>query len=216
MRLFNPEWEAIKQFEHSAKVRDVQFDLDGKAVPEDHGEALLEALAPHLPWLAETPLAGIHPIHGASTGHGTLVINRRAKLVLRLPTEKAAAAAALCQQSIDLGCGPIRIGALKEKPLMPFGYLYAPLVNMGTSVEADFLAAARAAFDALGVQGGLIPGKHRRMRTPQGEISGYSLMLHDVTLEQSITVQETGIGQHRLLGCGVFVPHKSIKEVAAG
>ncbi|TCJ15700.1 hypothetical protein EZJ19_06425 [Parasulfuritortus cantonensis] len=39
-------------------------------------------------------------------------------------------------------------------------------------------------------------------------------MLHDVSLEQSLQVQEQGLGRHRAYGCGLFVPHKSIKEVA--
>jgi CRISPR-associated protein Cas6 len=216
MRLFNPEWEAIKEFQHTAMVRDALLDLAGQELPEDHGQALYEALLIHLPWLKDTPDAGIHPIHGAPSGRGTLVINRRAKLILRLPIPRLADALALVGKSIDLGCGAIRIGDLKEKPLMPFGYLYAPFVDLGTTDEALFLDRARARLEELGVQGGLIPGKQRRMHIPEGEVGGYSLMLHDVTLAQSITVQEQGIGGNRLRGCGIFVAHKSIKEVSGG
>ena len=216
MRLFNPEWEAIKEFAHNATVRDAQFDLSGHELPEDHGQILYESLVASLPWLGETEDAGIQPIHGAPTGRGTLVINRRAKLVLRLPIPRLADAASLCGKRIDLGYGAIDIGALKERPLMPFNYLYSPFVDLGTTDEAAFLEAARTQLDALGIQGGLIPGKQRKMHTPDREIGGYSLMLHDVTLAHSITVQEKGIGQNRIRGCGIFVPHKSIKEVAGG
>jgi CRISPR-associated protein Cas6 len=217
MRLFNPEWEAIKEFQHTATVRDAQLDLDGKEVPEDHGQILYDALLPHLPWLQDTPQCGIHPLHGAASGRGTLVINRRAKLVLRLPIARLEDAKTLCGKAIDLGFGVIKIGDLKEKLLMPFGYMYAPIVDMGCTDEGEFLTAARASLDAMCIQGGgLIPGKQRKMRTPNGEIGGYSLMLHDITLEQSIALQEHGIGANRLLGCGLFVPHKSIKEVTAG
>lgn len=214
MRLFNPEWEAIKQFQHTASVRDVQFDLNGLELPEDHGQALYEALLARLPWLRDVPGAGIHSIHGAASGRGTLMINRRAKLVLRLPLERLGDAAALTGTSMDLGCGPIGIGPLKEKPLIPFHYLYSSFVDMGTTDEADFLAAARMELENLGIQGGLIPGKQRRMHAPDGDIGGYSLMLHDVSLDHSILVQERGIGRNRIRGCGIFVPHKSIKEVA--
>ena len=216
MRLFNPEWEAIKEFQHTATVRDAQFELDGLELPEDHGHVLSQAVLAHLPWLADTPEAGILPIQGAASGRGTLVINRRAKLLVRLPLARLGDAGALVGKTLDLGFGPIRIGAMKEKPLMPFGYLYSPFVDMGTTDEAEFLDKAKACLEALGVQGGLIPGKQRKMHTPDGDIGGYSLMLHDVTLAHSITVQERGIGENRLRGCGIFVPHKSIKEVAAG
>jgi CRISPR-associated protein Cas6 len=216
MRLFNPEWEAIKEFEHTAKVRDAQFDLAGSELAEDHGQALFDSLTRLAPWLAGSDKSGIHPIHGAASGRGTLVINRRAKLVLRLPLALLDAAKDLCGQSIDLGCGPIRIGDLKIKPLQPFGYLYAPFVDMGTADEERFLELAAAQLEKMGVQAGLIPGKPRKMLVPDGEVVGYSLMLHDVTLANSILIQEQGLGWNRLKGCGLFVPHKSIKEVTAG
>jgi CRISPR-associated protein Cas6 len=216
MRLYNPEWEAIKEFQHTATVRDAVFDLSGQELPEDHGQALLEALLAHLPWLKDTPDAGIHSIHGASSGHGTLVINRRAKLVLRLPLARLVEAQALVGKDMNLGCGPIRIGAMKEKALTPFQYLYSHFVDLGTTDEVEFLGTVRARLDEMGIQGGLIPGKQRKMHTPDGDIGGYSLMLHDVSLAHSITIQEQGIGRNRLRGCGIFIPHKSIKEVAVG
>ena len=40
-------------------------------------------------------------------------------------------------------------------------------------------------------------------------------MLHDLKLEQSALLQQVGLGEHRKLGCGIFVPHKSIAAVAA-
>jgi len=86
MRLFNPEWEAIKEFEHTALCRDVQFDLAGHELPEDHGFALFEELARHLPWLRETPEAGVHPVHGAPSGrNANLVIN---ELQVRAPLKE--------------------------------------------------------------------------------------------------------------------------------
>jgi len=216
MRLFSPEWEAIKEFQHTAGVRDAQFDLAGLELPEDHGQALYQALLTHLPWLNDTPQAGIHSIHGAVSGRGTLMINRRAKLVLRLPISRLTDARVLVGKTMDLGCGPIQIGDLKEKPLMPFNYLYSPFVDMDAVDEGEFLLRVRAGLEALGVQAGLIPGKQRKIRTPEGDIGGFSLMLHDVSLAHSITVQESGIGRNHLRGCGIFVPHKSIKEVAGG
>jgi len=216
MRLFNPEWEAIKEFEHTAKVRDAQFDLAGNELAEDHGQALFEALTRLAPWLADATEGGIHPIHGAPSGRGTLVINRRAKLLLRLPLAQLDTAKDLCGQTIDLGCGPIRIGDLKIKPLQPFGYLYAPFVDMGTGDEGRFLELAASQLEKMGIPAGLIPGKPRKMLVPDGEVVGYSLMLHDLTLAHSIVVQEQGLGQNRLKGCGLFVPDKSIKAVTAG
>lgn len=216
MRLYNPEWEAIKEFDAHASMREAQFDLAGQHLPLDHGYALFQAVCRRLPWLADTPAAGIHPIQGADNGSGVLVIGRRTKLFLRLPIPRMADAAILSGATFDLGHGPITVGALKERPLTPFAYLYSHFVDLGVPDEAAFVAEARRQLDEMGLTGGLIPGMHRKMRTPGGDIEGFSLMLHDVTLAQSITLQERGLGGHRGLGCGLFIPHKSIKEVTAG
>lgn len=214
MRMYNPEWEAIKDFDYTPRFKDVQFDLIGAEIPADHGAALYAELVRHLPWLANTPEAGVHPVHGAPTGrNANLVINRRVKLVLRLPVERVADARPLEGKCIDPGAGPITISGLKEKQLTPYATLYSPFVVTGAEDEAEFMAAARHLIQQMGIQCGLIPGKQRKMHTPEGVVTGYSLMLHDLSLLQSLVVQESGLGRHRGYGCGLFVPHKSIKEV---
>jgi CRISPR-associated protein Cas6 len=216
MRLFNPEWEAIKEFERTSTVRDLLFELDGRELPADHGQVLFSELCRCLPWLADAQDAGVHPIHGAATDHGTLMISRRARLWLRLPMQRLEAAADLVGSSLDLGCGLLRVGASQVRPLAPFAYQYSPFVNLGSADEQAFLATARRQLDALAMPCGLIAGKPRKMSTPTGDIHGYSLMLHDLSLADSIRLQELGLGDSRQLGCGLFVPHKSIKEVAGG
>ncbi|NTV95241.1 MAG: type I-MYXAN CRISPR-associated protein Cas6/Cmx6 [Thiobacillus sp.] len=215
MRLYNAEWEAIKDFEYTPRFKDVQFDLIGREIPADHGYVLFQALKAVLPWLGETAGEGIHPIHGAPTGRNdNLVINRRVKLVVRVPVAHLDDVRNLVGKRIESGAGELVIGEAKEKQLMPFAYLYAPLVDFGTADEIEFIEAARAELEKMAVQCGLIPGKKRKIVLPEGEVWGYSLMLHDVGQEQSLRVQEQGLGRHRAYGCGLFVPHKSIKEVA--
>ena len=41
----------------------------------------------------------------------------------------------------------------------------------------------------------------------------FSMMLHALVPEQSLRLQQHGLGPHRLLGCGLFVPHKSAAAV---
>lgn len=217
MRMYNPEWEAIKEFAFTTRFLDVQFDLSGSELPADHGHVLFEALAVHLPWLRDVPEAGVHPVHGAPTGRDDkLVINRRVKLVLRVPRERLEDARQLVGCSVDLGPDRLQIGVMKERPLSPFATMYSHLVVMGEADEAGFLAAARRELEKMDIRCGLIPGKQRKITTPSGSLTGYSLMLHDLTLEQSVALQESGLGRYRGYGCGIFIPHKSIKEVAIG
>ncbi len=215
MRMYNPEWEAVKELAFTPKVMDLQFELSGGEIPADHGPRLASEVLRHLPWLAETPGAAIHPVHGAPSGrNANLVINRRVKLVLRVPVERVGDARALVGQRIDPGAGNLQIGDLKEKNLTPFGTLYSHFVTLGTEDEAAILENLRRQLAEMDIQCGLIPGMHRKMATPDGEISGHTLMLHDLSLVHSLTIQEQGLGLHRLWGCGIFIPHKSIKEVS--
>lgn len=215
MRLYSPEWQAMQDFAYTPKFKDVQFDLAGSEIPADHGYSLFSALSTFLPWLGDAAGSGIHPIHGAPTGRNdNLVINRRDKLVLRVPVERLDDVRALTGKCIESGAGALVIGEAREKQLMPFAYLYSPLVDMGAEDEVSFIEAARAELEKMDIRCGLIPGKKRKMVTPEGDVWGYSLMLHDVGQEQSLHVQEQGLGGHRAYGCGLFVPHKSIKEVA--
>jgi len=216
MRMYNPEWEAIKDLDYTPQAIDAQFDLIGAEIPLDHGDILYRELVRHLPWLEGLAGAGVHPIHGAPSGrNANMVINRRVKLVLRLPPEQLESARALCGQSLELGAGTIRVGDLKTRPLTPYATLYSHFVVTGEDDEAAFLAAAQRELDALDVKAGMIPGMRRTMRVSGREVSGYSLMLHDVELIQSMRIQERGLGLYRSHGCGLFIPHKSIKEVVA-
>jgi len=41
-----------------------------------------------------------------------------------------------------------------------------------------------------------------------------SLMIADLSKKESIRLQEEGVGDQRLYGCGIFLPHKSIDAVS--
>jgi CRISPR/Cas system CSM-associated protein Csm4 (group 5 of RAMP superfamily) len=38
-------------------------------------------------------------------------------------------------------------------------------------------------------------------------------MLADLAVEESVRLQQRGLGPGRTLGCGLFLPHKDINEV---
>ncbi len=40
-------------------------------------------------------------------------------------------------------------------------------------------------------------------------------MVADLTVEESITLQQRGLGAGRKLGCGLFIPHKAIAAMKA-
>ena len=59
----------------------------------------------------------------------------------------------------------------------------------------------------------VVCGRRRSARAHAGEFAGFGLMLYELSPEHSLSLQKTGLGAGRKLGCGIFVPHKSAAAV---
>jgi CRISPR-associated protein Cas6 len=149
-----------------------------------------------------------------SLSAGRLLIGGRTRVVLRVPAERVADCQRLRGQCIDLP-QPLRIGAVTARELLPFPVLYAHLVVTGCEAEPAFLADVLAELESVGVDCQVIVGRSGELRTGSGREMGYSVMLHGLTPDESILLQERGLGRHRKLGCGLFVPHKSVAAVGS-
>jgi len=193
-----------------ALVSDVQFDLKGSNIPVDHGYDLFNELARLLPWLAGEELGGVHAIHGADSGTGHLILNRRTKLVIRTTTARSKDLLALSGQSITLEGNKLEIGAAKEKPLPLHTPLFSHCVMTNSEDELDFANDILRMLDEIEIDSRFICGKRQTIKTGQGPRSGFSLLLHGLPVEHSILVQQQGLGINRKIGCGIFIPHKSI------
>lgn len=193
---------------------DIAFDLEGDALPRDYRHSLAAALEAALPWLAAEPAAGVHRLN-LSAGSHTL-LSRRTRLTLRVPRARAAAAeAALAGRVLALQPGTLRLGRAHRRELLPHATLYAHLVA-AAAVDDDenrFIEAALAELASLGVACRAICG--RRAAVEAGAVQGYSLMLDGLAEAASLRVLEAGLGPHRRLGCGLFVPHRSAVAVGA-
>jgi CRISPR-associated protein Cas6 len=188
----------------------VVFALKGNMIPRDHGYLLYKEISHLAPWIDEEPLLGIHDIQGADNGHGELVLNRRAKLVIRVPKTRVDDITALTGNTIKVGAYSLEIGEHKTRSLTLHTPLYAHCVTTGAHDEKDFAADIIRLLDEMGIDSRFICGKQQQIETAEGKVAGYSLMLHGLPLEHAIRVQETGLGGNRKLGCGIFIPHKGI------
>ena len=220
----------VKQDMNEAAVTDIQFELKGAVLPKDHGYPLYLALVELMPWIADEPLLGIHPVQGADLGDGNLMLNRRGKLVFRAARARGCSS----PKYPSTFCGPIwmvplrpgwnqdgppgttcnAIGAGKLRPLSWHTPLYAHCVTTGYADEREFTQAILSELDAYKIDSRFICGKRQTLTTAQGIEYGYSLMLHGMQMEHALQIQEQGLGTHRKLGCGIFIPHKSITAVS--
>jgi len=198
----------------SQSMVDVVFELDPGTLAADHAEALSGALRRALPWLADEPRAGILPLSGLGRGDGGHFVGRRSRLTIRVPNHRSASADFLCGSTLDIDGVPLGIGRCSLRPLLPVTeVVYSHFVSFGTADEIEFLVACRAELDRQGLGGTPVTGRARRMSAGAGQVHGFALMLHGLKRAESVAIQESGLGLHRLLGCGIFIPHKSIAAV---
>lgn len=200
----------------AAHTVDLAFELAGRALPREHRAALADALQGFLPWLADEPLAGVHALRSSPGENGLVLLPRSARLLLRLPAARLADAGALSGQRLDVNGHPLQVGAAAApRGLLPTRTLYSDFVCWGPADEG-FDAQVANALARLGVRGQWISGGERstpapdRDHRPSTRLHGHALVLHDLPQRHALALQLLGLGHHRLLGCGLFVPHKAI------
>ena len=200
--------------EASTRMVDVVFALEEATLGDDHACALSAAIRRALPWLDDEPEAGILPLSGLARGDGVRFVGRRSRLALRLPIRRVASADFLIGARLDLDGTALMVGSSSVRPLLPArGVVYSHFVSVDADDEIEFLERCTSLLAARGMKPQLITGKARELRTAQSVLRGFSLMLHGLGAADSLAVQEDGLGAHRALGCGLFVPHKSVVAV---
>jgi CRISPR-associated protein Cas6 len=209
-------WPEDKPKEYVPHMIDLQFDLVGATIPADNAQELADALLRLLPWLGEESGTGIQHLKGAETNSGdaTLNINRRTKLFMRVPKARVDEMRQLIGQTLDIAGHSLQIGSFKTRAFSPFGNIYAHFVDTGSATEEQFVQDVMHELDGhFQLRCGFICGKRQTLQSATGPLHGYSLMLHDVPPHKSLQLQDEGMGRNRLLGCGIFIPHKSIAPV---
>ncbi len=58
----------------------------------------------------------------------------------------------------------------------------------------------------LKIKGKFTLGKRRTFKVHGKQVVGYSLLVSELTAEESIVLQEHGLGGRRKMGCGFFEP----------
>lgn len=190
-------------------VVDVVFTLNGTAVPRYHGEELWREIKRLLPALDGDDTVGIHPIHGAITAADVLLLSKRAVLTIRVRRERAEALMPLNGKTLHINGNPLRIVTSKVRELVAYNAVHANYVVTDSTEECAFAADIQSQLDVMRIMCTLLCGKSHHLPNQDKEMLAYSLALCDLTPEASLQIQETGLGHHHKLGCGIFVPHKS-------
>lgn len=196
-----------------AEVVDMVFPLQGQAIARDNAQALRRALVALWPWLEHDPVAAVHPLKLVPGNEALGLLSQRARLVLRVPAQRLEELTVAGGLRLQVQDQHLQLGAPQLRVLRPHSAMYAYRVAADSPDETAFMALVEGELDRLGIAAARVCGKHQRLQSQDGQLDAFSLLLHEMTLQDALQLQQQGLGGHRLLGCGVFVPHKSAAAV---
>jgi CRISPR-associated protein Cas6 len=186
---------------------DLAFRLNGNKVPVDHGYALYSAISRILPEIHESKNIGVHPIRGTYSGNGELLLRDSSRLIIRLESERIGDFLKLAGKKLEIDNYSFRVGVPEVRVLLPRVAVYSRLATIKGFMKADtFLEAAKRQLEKIGVQADLQVGERRTFRVKDKQLVGFELAATGLDAEDSVRLQESGLGGRRHMGCGVFVP----------
>ncbi|MBV8318388.1 MAG: type I-MYXAN CRISPR-associated protein Cas6/Cmx6 [Planctomycetaceae bacterium] len=201
---------------------DLAFQIVGTTIPLDHGYRLFSALSRVLPQLHGDTRVGVHPIRGLRVAPGLLSLTEHSRLKLRLPSEEVAPYIALAANELNLDGHTLRVGIPRVEGLVPAAKVGSRLVTFRGALDLPrFEVHIRDELSRLEIaaEPSFIPSEHPRwagqpkrrvVQIKDKRIVGYALRVVGLTAEESIRLQETGLGGRRRMGCGIFLPVGSL------
>ena len=186
---------------------ELRFPILGAALPCDHGRAVFRAISRLIPEAGSAGWLLVKAVRGIRQPCCSLESFPKAQLSMRLPQSRVSLMLKLSDKRIDIGKCSLRFGTPEISLLKPSSSLYAKCVAINGCVAPDeFLDRLVWKLDEMGIDGEIELGSRRRFRAGRRVIIGFALTLHDLSDEGSIALQEQGLGNHRHLGCGFFLP----------
>jgi CRISPR-associated protein Cas6 len=208
---------------------DVSFKVvNSGIIPWDHGYFLFSAISPLVPELhlenpAHQERSPLHllSIRGKQVLEHYLQLQPYSKIVIRSSLEHLSKLEVLQRAQLNLGGFKVSLGAPEVRPVLQAKVLDSPRVFIrATSVlktkedtldiknlRQGFEAEATKQLTSLGVQCKLEVRGNQSLLVKDTKFVCFSVRLTDFgSPEQSVIVQEKGIGAKHTMGCGVFTP----------
>jgi CRISPR-associated protein Cas6 len=184
---------------------DLCFKVMGTRIPVDHGFALYGALSRELPFIHECKDLGLKLIRGRYTGEGMLDISPYSELVLRIRAGRIGAFLALAGKAFEVHGCKLSVGAPATRALVPAAALHSHLVSTRNGHDQGrFETEMQNQMEQMGARGRVSVGSRRTFAVHGKKVVGYSVLVSELTAEESITLQENGLGGRRKMGCGFF------------
>jgi CRISPR-associated endonuclease/helicase Cas3 len=186
---------------------ELHFPFTGKTLTTDHGYALFGAISRIIPEVHAANWLAVSTLKGVARGDGTLQLDTASTLKVRLPQERVPLLLQLVGKRFDLDGHAIRLGAPQIHLLKPSSVLYARVATIKGYTEPEpFLGAVRRKLEDLNVKAEAVVGPRRVLKVGNQTVVGFALAVNGLSDEDSILLQERGVGGRRHMGCGIFFP----------
>jgi len=211
------------------KVVDVQFNIQGNNLPADHGYHLFSSIAKLIPEVHDNEEIGVFSIPGQLNGNRIINLNEKSCLTLRIPAEMIKLFLSLSGKTLNVDGYNIIVGVPHTKALIPAARLYSRIVIIKGFMDPEgFIGAVKRQLEEMEIKGlpflveqnqvaernkdktvgTKSPYLRRTIKVRDKNIVGFALRVVDLTAEESIKLQECGIGGRRRFGCGIFIPDR--------
>ncbi len=203
-------------------VVDLAFSMKCDPLPVDHASILFNEIDRVLPWFKEEHQCALHTIHAGDTGNGwarpeegsaLIHPSKRTKLILRLPKHRIDDAKILEGETLLLeNQYKIELSTAKTRLMSISSALYARYVTSEPGEEEEqFLQRCVQQLHHLGISfKKILAGKSHQITIKDKMVSTRSLFVADLKFEDAFVLQQNGIGAFQYVGCGIFIPHKTI------
>lgn len=197
---------------------ELSFPIYGKVIPADHNYALFAALVHIAPEIRNQSHLSILSIPGYGDKQGKVLLTEQSCMRIRAAISQIPLIYCFAGKQLKLGDHDIRVGIPEVRTLQHAAKLRARIVTIKGFTEPElFIAAAQRQLDRLEIRGSVVVPRDRKgdflrktIKIQRFTVVGFTTEVADLSTEDSIKLQQFGIGGKRHMGCGFFLPCKEV------
>lgn len=205
--------EKVHSFEPFVEL---SFSVQGKTLPADHGYGLFAAFVNLVPEIRFHSDISILTIPGLADKQGRILLTAQSCIRIRVPVSKIPVVYRLAGKQIRIGKHEVQICIPSVYPLHPSETLRSRIVTIKGKdyTQPDgFLAAAKRQLEQLEISGKVVIPIDRNgnplrktIKIQRFTVVGFTTEVSELSDEDSIKLQQWGIGGKHHMGCGYFLP----------
>jgi CRISPR-associated endonuclease/helicase Cas3 len=185
------------------------FPVHGTSLNADHNYYLFSALCQAVPEFHTLEGFSFNTINGLPDNQGVIKLGSQSILRIRLPLEYYKLTNKLHNKRLIINRNQIELGTASYQTIKPKDTLTSRIVTIkGAFTGDDFVKSCQRQLQNLNINSSVFISRRLTVRITKGRpytIVGFTTILKNLTPDDSVKVQELGLGGKRRLGCGVFV-----------